>query len=107
MSKTNVEKVMNWRHRTKKKVVKAFGSKCGCCGYDKCHNALEFHHIDPNEKEPGWGSFQSHTRSWARIVVEMAKCVMICSNCHKECHAGIREIPPDIQRFDESLANDE
>lgn len=23
------------------------GGKCQCCGYDKCIQALEFHHIDP------------------------------------------------------------
>ena len=30
---------------------------------------------------------------------------MLCRNCHGEVHAGVTEIPEDIQRFDESYVD--
>lgn len=35
----------------KKRAVELKGGKCERCGYDKCLDALEFHHINPEEKE--------------------------------------------------------
>lgn len=29
------------------------GNKCSICGYDKCLGALEFHHLDSEEKDFG------------------------------------------------------
>ena len=31
-------------------------------------------------------------RSWERTVAELAKCVLLCANCHAEVHAGLREL---------------
>lgn len=43
---------MNRRHReTKEKLVAYLGGKCICCGYSKCMDALEFHHLDASKKE--------------------------------------------------------
>jgi hypothetical protein len=39
----------------KKQAVKMKGGKCSICGYDKCIDALQFHH--ENEKLKGLGSF--------------------------------------------------
>lgn len=99
------EKVKAWRRRTKERLCKAFGSKCGICGYNKCTDALEYHHIDPTTKEFGLGQRRASCVSWARLCEEARKCVMLCSNCHKEVHAGIAEIPDDILRFDENYAD--
>lgn len=38
------------------------GGKCSICGYDRCKGALEFHHMDPNEKDFGI-SAQGYTRA--------------------------------------------
>ena len=43
--------VGTWRKRTKQLLVEYKGSKCELCGYDKCIEALEFHHINENTKE--------------------------------------------------------
>ena len=42
--------VVQFRQRRKRWAVDAFGGKCGICGYDKCVEALEFHHLDPSPK---------------------------------------------------------
>ena len=39
------------RRRLKKKLVEYKGGKCEICGYDKCIAALDFHHLNPNEKD--------------------------------------------------------
>jgi hypothetical protein len=32
------------------------GGKCQCCGYNKYIGALEFHHVDPEQKDFGVSS---------------------------------------------------
>jgi predicted HNH restriction endonuclease len=71
------------RAALKKRAVNHLGGRCRICGYDN-HVALEFHHIDPREK----GFEISDVQAWARIVEELKKCELVCSNCHREIHAG-------------------
>ena len=70
----------------RQKAVEYKGGACQLCGYAKCIDALEFHHIDPNTKEFGL-SESGMTRSWKRIKNEIEKCILICANCHREEHA--------------------
>ena len=72
----------------KKKQVEFFGGKCKICGYDKCHNALEFHHLDPTIKEESPSSLRQVTDE-LRWKSELEKCILLCSNCHREVHAGL------------------
>lgn len=106
MSKRS-ERVKTWRYRTKSRLIKAFGGKCGICGYDKCDDVFEFHHINSKEKEFGLGSARGNTISWERMVNEVRKCVMLCSNCHKEVHSSRSNtiIPENITRFNERFAD--
>lgn len=87
--KDRSDAVVSWRKRTKEKLVEYKGGKCKCCGYDKCVEAMEFHHIDPKEKDFG---ISGKSWSFEKLKLEVDKCIMVCSNCHKEIHAGIREI---------------
>lgn len=64
------------------------GGKCMICGYFKCGDALDFHHIDPKQKDFSL-SVKGLTRSWDKIQKEIDKCVLLCANCHREVHAGI------------------
>ena len=89
-----------YRDRIKERVVIAMGGKCQSCGYDTCLQALECHHIDPNTKNFSIGG-GSLTRNWEDTKNEFRKCVLVCSNCHREIHAGIKECP--IQYFDENF----
>jgi len=35
----------------KEKAIELLGSKCSICSYSRCVYALEFHHLNPKEKE--------------------------------------------------------
>lgn len=76
------------RHRIKDKALKFMGDKCQNCGYQKCKRALGFHHLDPTKKDFAISS-RGHSRSWQRVEAELRKCVLVCSNCHHEIHAGL------------------
>lgn len=47
---SNSTSVMKAQRRKKMDVVERFGGKCCICGYDKCINALEFHHTDKKKE---------------------------------------------------------
>ena len=68
------------------------GGVCQCCKYNKYIGALEFHHINPDEKDFGI-SVKGYTRSWENNKKELDKCVLVCSNCHREMHAGLTFMP--------------
>lgn len=97
--------VKNWRKRTKERIILAMGGKCVCCGYDKCSWALVLHHLDPNEKDFHLGSIRANSISWNRITNELKKCILVCHNCHTEIHYGIRDIPENPARFNETFLN--
>ncbi len=89
--KCSVEAVAKRRLKLKKLAVDYKGGACSNCGYDRYIGALEFHHRDPNEKDfQGTGGT---VLSWDRIKVELDKCDMLCSNCHREVHHKIRNAP--------------
>ena len=66
--------------------IRVLKSDIGCqeCGEDDWR-CLDFHHIDPEQKTMG----VSAMRGWSlkKIMEEAAKCVVLCSNCHRKKHA--------------------
>ena len=93
------EAVKRWRMETKKTAVNAMGGKCAICGYCRCADALDFHHIDDTNKSFGVGKIMGNPTSWARIVTELKKCVLLCANCHRELHAGLIKLPDRLPVF--------
>lgn len=73
--------------RIKQMAVEYKGGSCNKCGYNKCVEALDFHHVDPNEKD--FSISASRKRGWKTIKIELDKCVCLCSNCHRELHAEL------------------
>ena len=88
--KCAAEAVTLRRRRIKLKAVEYLGGKCSCCGYNKCIDALEFHHKDPTQKDFGI-SARGFSKAWIRIQEELDKCVLLCSNCHRETHYDINK----------------
>ena len=99
------EAVRRWRAKTKQRMIDSMGGKCACCGYDRCVEALEFHHLDPSKKDLAFGSIRANPASWMKIVEELRKCILVCAICHREIHYGIREIPSEFPRFNETYAD--
>lgn len=78
------------RHIIKQQLIEEAGGKCVKCGYNKCAEALEFHHRDPNEKDIGISDiFRSYIINEELINQareEIKKCDLLCANCHREEH---------------------
>ena len=77
------------RRKLKNKAIQYKGGKCVLCGYMGCIDALEFHHLDESKKNFGF-SQKGITRSWEKIKEELEKCILVCANCHREIHAGLK-----------------
>lgn len=86
------KKTISRQIKKKLKCVEYKGGKCCICDYNKYIGALEFHHLDPSKKDFDIGSMQRN--SFKRVEPELKKCILVCSNCHREIHAGLIIIPP-------------
>jgi transposase len=90
------EAVVRRRRRVKQILVEAAGGSCRLCGYNRSLAALEFHHVDPRDKQFGVAA-GGMARSLERLRAEVRKCVLLCSNCHAEVEAGTRSISGVVQ----------
>lgn len=75
--------VINWKKDKRLKLIEYKGGKCEICNYDKCYKALEFHHIDPNQKD---FDISANSFAFERMKQEVDKCMLLCANCHRELH---------------------
>lgn len=78
--------IKRWKKR-KLDAIEYKGGKCEKCGYDKSYAALEFHHLNPFEKEMDWNDMRK--TSWDKIKQELDKCICVCANCHREIHSDL------------------
>jgi hypothetical protein len=80
------------RRKVKAILVEEAGGRCALCGYDRCVGALAFHHLNPQQKSFGLAE-GGLARSLAKSREEVAKCVLLCANCHAEIEAGLAVLP--------------
>lgn len=83
----NTKRMRDKHQALRAKAVELGGGCCQKCGYDKCRNALEFHHLDPSKKD--FEISRKYNKSWEAVKAEIAKCILVCANCHREIHAGL------------------
>lgn len=86
----NTKRNLDAHKDVKTQAVAHLGGKCINCGYDKCQNALEFHHVYPEHKE--FSLRDKSSKTFKAILPELKKCVLLCANCHRELHAGLHTI---------------
>jgi len=78
-NRKHVEKIGLWLNEYKK------GLSCIRCS--ESHPAtLQFHHRNPQEKEFSIGMYRRGKFSRERVLKEIAKCDVICANCHAKEH---------------------
>ena len=84
----NKQNVIDRKRQFKLKCLEYKGNKCSSCGYNKCVAALEFHHLDPSQKEfvPSHYDGTSWDKNKDRVIKELDKCIVLCANCHREEH---------------------
>ena len=74
------------------------GSKCLDCELsfpNEPYVIFDFHHRDPNEKNFDWHKLR--LRSDDSIKLELDKCDLLCSNCHRKRHHFLLVVPGGIE----------
>ena len=73
------------RRIVKQWAIEYKGKKCCKCGYNKCVQALDLHHLNPLEKDFNL-SDRNLKLDWPLVKKELDKCILVCANCHREIH---------------------
>lgn len=77
----------NKRKRDLQKWFQELKTKLKCAECEENHPAcLEFHHTDPTTKEYNIGIMAMSGCKEEKVLAEIAKCIVLCSNCHKKLH---------------------
>ena len=86
------------RNKVRKTSRREFVNSLKISGCSRCpekHVAcLEFHHLDPSQKDITLSMSATNGWSFERIEKEAAKCILLCANCHRKEHYEQRH--PDI-----------
>ena len=69
-------------------LLNARANGCKTCD-EKDPACLDFHHRDPNTKEGHIGEFRKF--GMKRLLAEIAKCDVLCANCHRKHHRDARQ----------------
>ena len=76
-------KKRNDEHQSKIRAIK-LETGCAHCGTKENVSELQFHHVDRSSKDFNISRARSH--SWKKIEEEMAKCIVLCRECHINEH---------------------
>lgn len=84
----------------KRLLIEYKGGKCERCGYNKYDGALDFHHIDPTTKKNNLSGFSTYYEAMGKLdeaKKEADKCLLLCSNCHREEHHNLKKQGDDVK----------
>lgn len=84
LQKKHNDKKKKERTELRQKLIAERGNICFDCKASFPACCYDFHHRDPKEKEFEFSKAKS--RSEDQIRVEIAKCDLLCSNCHRIRH---------------------
>ena len=77
-------------NKIKRQCLDYKGGKCAHCGYNKCIDAIDFHHVNSIEKEFRLSRYGA-TDFGEKHKKELDKCIALCSNCHVIEHCRLRK----------------
>jgi hypothetical protein len=79
------KKLIKLNYNKSKQIIQRLKTNgCAKCGYDTCNSALEFHHVNPENKKFLIGKAFIAGHSNERITEELNKCILLCCRCHRE-----------------------
>lgn len=75
------------KYHERKQVINEIKQECKCqkCGETREY-VLDFHHIDPSQKDFTISRMSANRNNMEQIKQEIAKCIVLCANCHREFH---------------------
>lgn len=93
INKNNYEKYSRKRRNLVTRIMSE--NPCSCCG-EKRIPCLDFHHLNAEEKE----NTIAKLRTVNKVLEEVGKCIVLCSNCHRLVHADMLDVPDGLQLID-------
>lgn len=92
---------MRQKYKEKKEIIwdLKHDLKCAKCGYNKHAIALDFHHLDPMQKDTTVARMIANRYSLERTFQEINKCICLCANCHRIFHFLEKEQNITIEEF--------
>ena len=82
----SISQTVERQQKFKRLAVEYKGGSCKHCGYNRYLGTLEFHHLDPTQKDFSLAHARLTTFG-DKVKKELDKCILLCSNCHREQHA--------------------
>lgn len=91
-NRTKVIQKINDNKKANRRWFAAFKKTLSCIECGENHPAaLDFHHKNPKKTDKKVNELVSDGHAKARISEEIAKCVVLCSNCHRKHHHNERK----------------
>lgn len=84
------QRVKDYRRERKNWLKQIKGSSCYICGEKHNHSDMDFHHLEPKEKEINVSTAVSKNWSLTRLKKEINKCIIVCRPCHRQIHKEMR-----------------
>lgn len=105
----NHEKLMDQQRARRQSAadqITTLKTPCVKCG-DERPWVIQFHHIDPSEKEFEINVEKIMFRHTAHVEAEAKKCACLCANCHTEFHHFFGKNPKEPRAaFDEYIGGE-
>lgn len=92
---------MKEQYKKKREAVGEIKQELACakCGYNEYPTALDFHHLDPTQKDTTVARMIANNYSLDRTFAEIDKCVCLCANCHRVFHFLEKEKRITLEEF--------
>jgi methionyl-tRNA synthetase len=79
-----LEKQRLQKRQRKEWAIEYLGGRCCSCGNTYHPSIYEFHHVNPEDRDPS----KMMMLSLKRLQEELDKCNLLCANCHRFLHHG-------------------
>lgn len=86
-NKAAIIQKINTKKRANRKWFREYKATLSCISCGENHpSTLDFHHVEPRKGDRKVNKLVSEGHNKLTIKREIAKCVVLCSNCHRKHH---------------------